>query len=303
MRLRVELDIAALIVVVTCSGACNERKPDSRDSTLGISNEAECEERLIDFHMLCHEDAPRSRAAMASWVREMINSKEDFAEYFECGNPRWYDRYEICLTTSNEARAIREALDKYWLRKKRGTRQSTPAAAGSGRAAPSLQDGLPATRNTQSVGSLSTVAPVAQVTTSSTHAPAAGYVFDPTNLVDGDTQTSWQAERSDRSPWIHFEFKEELLLAALHLANGFQTVDRFGDEFVNNERIATARIRFSDGTEVPIQIDADTRGFIRFDLPRTSTRSARIIVDTTHAGFKWRDLAVSEVTFVGKPVR
>lgn len=74
-----------------------------------------------------------------------------------------------------------------------------------------------------------------------------------------------------------------------------QTTDRFGDEFLLNSRIAHARLRFGDGSEVPIRFEADKRGLVNFDVGNKTTNEVTLLIDDVHAGTRWHDLAVSEI--------
>ena len=140
-----------------------------------------------------------------------------------------------------------------------------------------------------------------RVTASSSHPRGAGYTFVATNLIDGSLSTSWQPARSERgSPlWVRLEFDSPVTVTSVGIANGFQTKDRFGDEFLLNRRIATGRLRFEDASELPIRFAEDARGYVRFAVPRKATRTVELVVDEMFAGSKWSDLAVSEIEVTG----
>ena len=141
---------------------------------------------------------------------------------------------------------------------------------------------------------------VAAVSTSSSQPPSAGYTFGAANLIDGATTTSWQPAKKASAPhWIRLELVEEATVTEVSIANGFQVVDRIGDEFALNQKIARARIRFGDAGEIPIEFEANARDFVRFAIPRKTTRTIEIIVEETHPGTKWKDLAVSEIRVKG----
>jgi hypothetical protein len=133
----------------------------------------------------------------------------------------------------------------------------------------------------------------AEIAVSSTHPSAAGYTFEPSHLIDGNIETSWQPE--SRDAWVTVRFSNDVSVQAVSIANGFQTVDRFGDEFLLNSRIASGRIRFSDDTEVPIRFKPEDRGFARFELGNKLTQSITIFVDQVHEGTRWKDVAISEI--------
>lgn len=138
------------------------------------------------------------------------------------------------------------------------------------------------------------------VSSSSAQPPSAGYTFVGENLIDGAVATSWQPAKKAKGPhWVRLELAEEATITEVAIANGFQVVDRIGDEFVLNRKIARARLRFSDSGEIPIQFDADVRDFVRFAIPRKKTRTVELLVEETHPGTKWDDLAVSEIRVIG----
>ena len=140
-----------------------------------------------------------------------------------------------------------------------------------------------------------------RVSASSEHVPNPGYTFVVTNLVDGALNTSWQPAPADHAQpqWVRLDFDNDVVITAVAVANGFQVTDRYGDEFLLNRRVARARLRFSDGTEAPIQFSADARGYTRFPVAKKITRSIELLVDSTFPGTKWNDLAVSEIEVRG----
>ena len=141
---------------------------------------------------------------------------------------------------------------------------------------------------------------VARISASSAQGPSVGYTFVATNLLDGAIETSWQPAKNDRGPhWVRLELDEEVTITSIAIANGFQIKDRYGDEFLLNRRIASGRLRFGDGAEVPVRFAADARGLVSFPIDRKRTRTVELFVDETHDGTKWKDLAVSEIQITG----
>jgi hypothetical protein len=138
-----------------------------------------------------------------------------------------------------------------------------------------------------------------QVTSSSEHSPSAGYTFVASNLIDGVITTSWQPAKSDKGPyWVRLEFDHEVTITEVRIANGFQTSDRYGDEFKLNRKVASGRLRFGNA-EQPVRFDPDARGFQPFPVKRIVTRTVELRVDETHPGTKWNDLAISEIEVRG----
>jgi len=124
-----------------------------------------------------------------------------------------------------------------------------------------------------------------------------GYTYVVDNLFDHDVSTSWQPRRRDRHPQVVITFPEQLTLTSIEITNGFQAYDaKDGDELVLNSRIAHARLRFADSSEIQIQFDADER-MKKVDLGQKRTREVTFLVDDVHRGSKWPDLAISEISF------
>lgn len=143
-----------------------------------------------------------------------------------------------------------------------------------------------------------------RVTASSSQPPSAGYTYETDNLLDGNLATSWQPAKTDHGPhWITLELADELTVTDVGIANGFQTRDRFGDEFLLNRRIARARLRFDDASELAIHFDRNDRAYVHTAVPDKTTRSITVLVDETYPGSKWNDLAVSEIEVRGLPAR
>ena len=141
-----------------------------------------------------------------------------------------------------------------------------------------------------------------KISVSGTHASSDGYTFVASNLTDGDLTTSWQpngAVAENEQLWVQFDFETHMTVRTIAIGNGFQVRDKHGDQFVKNSRIRKARIRFSDGAEIPIQFKSDTRGLVRFEIPNKRAQSFRLIVDGVSHGARWDDLAISEIEVTG----
>ena len=138
------------------------------------------------------------------------------------------------------------------------------------------------------------------VTASSSMPQSAGYEFVPENLTDGDLSSCWQPARGTggKGETVLFSFDAEVGLKGLSIANGFQVQDRFGDEFVNNSRLKSARLVFSDASEERIQLPADQRGLVDLTFKPRKTKWLKLIVEEVHPGSRWKDLAISEIVLV-----
>lgn len=144
---------------------------------------------------------------------------------------------------------------------------------------------------TSTTGEREAALQIRKVSVSSSQPPSAGYTFVGENLIDGSVATSWQPAKGARGPhWIRLELADEATITEVAIANGFQVVDRIGDEFVLNRKIARAKLRFGEAGELPISFDADTRDYVRFAVTRKKTRTIEILIEDTHPGTKWNDL-------------
>jgi len=139
------------------------------------------------------------------------------------------------------------------------------------------------------------VARPTNVTASSTQKAGPGYTFVPSNLTDGDLASSWQPASGKSPTWFRLDYDGEITVTSIAIANGFQTTDKHGDEFLLNSRISTGRVRFSDDSEIKIEFEQDARTFVKFEVPQKRTRSVTVFVDDVFQGTKWKDLAVSEI--------
>ena len=147
---------------------------------------------------------------------------------------------------------------------------------------------------------------IANVSSSSNLPESSGYNFDPSNLQDADLTTSWQPKKNGKGgkgDWVLVEFKQEVVLAGVGVANGFQVQDRFGDEFALNSRVKTARLVFSDASEETIEFGADQRGLAEFSFAPRKTKWVKLVVEAVHPGSKWKDLAVSELVLFSERAR
>ncbi len=142
-------------------------------------------------------------------------------------------------------------------------------------------------------------AEIRHIAASSTVQGAGEYSFRVQNLLDGDLTTSWQpaSKQGGVGEWVMVLFPAEVDLEGVEVANGFQRQDRFGDEFLLNNRVEVARLVFSDGSEEVLRFGADQRGMIEFPFALRRVEWVKLVVDSVHPGSKWQDLAVSELAF------
>lgn len=128
----------------------------------------------------------------------------------------------------------------------------------------------------------------------------AGYDFGPDNLIDGRLNTTWQVSGGE-GEWIQLDFGYSVTLAGLEIANGFQHVDpELGALFSLNNRIATAQLSFSDGTQFEVAFQADNDDTTSVVFGPRPTEWVRLDITSVHLGTRWNDLAVSEIRARGE---
>jgi hypothetical protein len=132
------------------------------------------------------------------------------------------------------------------------------------------------------------------------------YTFDAKNLVDRDLGTSWQAEKkkSDGSRLV-IKLPESRVIAAVHIANGFQRRDGLGDLQAQNGMIGHARVIVGDGAAAltrevfELRFEREPqRAYFGWDVlkvPATVGTEVAIEVLSVSPGLLFDDLAVSEV--------
>lgn len=129
-----------------------------------------------------------------------------------------------------------------------------------------------------------------------------GYSFRPELAFDGRLDTSWQPQRPGVGAWIRIEFRRQVVVEGLDVANGFQREDALGDLFVQNARVARAHVKLCGHEDEPIALafDPDRRGFSRFTFPATTTDCLTLVVDEISPGTRWPDVAISEIRVLGR---
>jgi|GEM_PF-6858830 len=144
---------------------------------------------------------------------------------------------------------------------------------------------------------------IERVTASSTLPAWKGYRFDASQLSDGKLDTSWQRlskMHGGVGQWTELTLPGAAMASSIEIANALQKTDKLGDLFVLNNRVRKARLVFSDGSEVALDLRKDARGLVKKTfLPRVTT-SVRLVVDGIHRGDKWNDLAISEQRLSGR---
>jgi hypothetical protein len=120
--------------------------------------------------------------------------------------------------------------------------------------------------------------------------------FGPENLLDGDPATAWAegVEGPGEGEWVLFEFGRELLVERMGVRNGWQSEG----SFETNNRPASLRLVFSDGTEQRVSLDESAD----WQMVEVGKRiaSVRMVIDSVRKGtseLTYNRTCVSDVSF------
>ncbi|WP_022660276.1 NADase-type glycan-binding domain-containing protein [Paucidesulfovibrio longus] len=120
--------------------------------------------------------------------------------------------------------------------------------------------------------------------------------FGPENLLDGDPATAWAegVEGPGEGEWVLFEFGRELLVERMGVRNGWQSEG----SFETNNRPASVRLVFSDGTEQRVSLD-ESADWQMVEVDKR-TASVRMVIDAVRKGtseLTYNRTCVSDVSF------
>ncbi|MEO3815989.1 hypothetical protein [Plantactinospora sp. B24E8] len=121
------------------------------------------------------------------------------------------------------------------------------------------------------------------------------------NLLDGDLATCWQSDgdrlRNNIGVRLTFEFDAPVRLARITLVNGYA---RTPTDYRNNERAARLTV-VTEGGSVPWVLP-DSAEAQTIDLPTVApTGTVTLVVEEVYPGTRFRDLAITEITFAAQP--
>jgi hypothetical protein len=140
----------------------------------------------------------------------------------------------------------------------------------------------------------------ALITPSASSTGRQGDRFVVSNALDGNPATAWQSD-GDRLPTnigvsLTFRFNRPVRLVAITLVNGDARTDA---DYQNNERVARFAVRTDKGEsgwEVRDTVQPQT-----FELDGTELTALTLVVQAVYKGTKFKDLAISEVSFMERP--
>jgi len=119
--------------------------------------------------------------------------------------------------------------------------------------------------------------------------------YGATNLLDGDLTTAWNegAEGNGLDEWVQFDFSQEIVLARIEIANGYQKDD---DRYFGNPRVKSLKVEYSNGTTQLVDL-LDDKKIQTITPTRQPITSVRLVILSVYDGAEWDDTALSEVRF------
>jgi hypothetical protein len=120
--------------------------------------------------------------------------------------------------------------------------------------------------------------------------------FAAAHLVDGDVATTWQSDadrlKTNVGVRLTFSFDQPVRLARITLVNGD---GRNPTDYRNNERVAKLAVITDSATvDWPVPDNGQPQAL---DLDGAPTATVTLVVDAVYPGGRFRDVAVSEVSF------
>ncbi len=138
---------------------------------------------------------------------------------------------------------------------------------------------------------------------SSTLPTAYNFTYYPEMTIDGNNYTWWSpANQTYTNEWIQFNFGQSTRLHAIKILNGshypnfiFRGVN-YGDLYYLNHILTSARLEFSNGNSIRIEMSA-IDGLQTIEFPECTTTFVRLYPERVIQGHKWKDVCISEVKF------
>ncbi len=121
-----------------------------------------------------------------------------------------------------------------------------------------------------------------------------GNDFSAQNLIDHDSETTWQEGEEDcgLNQELTFQFAQEAIVSAMRIENGKISSTQ---AFFDNNRLASFRIFGDENLLVELPDTMDVQ-YIVFEYP-IMQKQVTMIIESVFGGEKWNDTCVSEITF------
>ena len=135
---------------------------------------------------------------------------------------------------------------------------------------------------------------VLEAKSTSEYISARGNNYSAANLIDHDSETTWQEGEEDAGieQQLTFVFAEPAIVSAIRLENGKRTDT---EAFYGNNRVASFSI-FSDDSSLVELPDTDRIQYIVFENPIMESQ-VTLVLKSVFGGTKWNDTCITEVTF------
>lgn len=135
---------------------------------------------------------------------------------------------------------------------------------------------------------------VIEATSTSEYLSKRGNDYSAANLIDHDSNTTWQEGEEDVGieQKLTFIFKEPAIVSAIRLANGKRTDT---EAFYNNNRVASFSV-YSEDTLLVELPDSQEIQYIVFENPIMESQ-VTLVLKSVFGGVKWNDTCISEITF------
>lgn len=135
---------------------------------------------------------------------------------------------------------------------------------------------------------------VVGVTATSEYISKKGNNFSPANLVDHNSETTWQEGEEDAGigQELTFAFADSAIVSAIRLENGKRTSK---EEFYENNRVAS--FQMIDEQAIMIELsDSEEVQYIIFENPVMKDQIT-LVLESVFGGTKWNDTCITEIAF------
>ncbi len=139
------------------------------------------------------------------------------------------------------------------------------------------------------------------ITASSYDIEKNGVSYSPSNVYDGKRETAWAegVEGDGIGEYLIFKFKYPVYVTKIGVIPGYDKKmdDKFGDRWYKNPRIKKAKLVFSDGSFMILNL-RDSREMQYFKINKT-TKYIKFIILDVYKSQKWHDTSISEIEIWG----
>lgn len=126
--------------------------------------------------------------------------------------------------------------------------------------------------------------------------PLKDITFYGNNLVDGEPTTAWQTT-SGQGKRIKLSLAAPTNMKSIRFQNGHHWLNHpeYGNLWSKNSRIKKASLFINGVFRKTVEFAPDYKEWEEFDLEADNVSTIEIQIDSIYPGWKWNDLAVSEI--------